>query len=183
MSRLLTAGMRKSDFVLLLVLLLLCDIRLLAADGLPESVRATLLRRYPSAKVVEVSDLAPEDQALWKTAHGKKSPGYAKGGFRGRRGPCFAVCLIKREEGRLLEAVVVAELPSRGDVRLSVLSDWLETTTPSVVRKEKRGLYWSADGIESVETRYDVIIYEKLEAGAILFYWTGTAFGELTISE
>jgi hypothetical protein len=94
----------------------------------------------------------------------------------------FAVSLIRRENGTLLQTVILLE-PSQDGYGLRTLSKASKTTVPNVLLKFPPGTYKDAEQTRSVQTKFDGVAYIKLEAAGTLYYTTPQGFKSLEISE
>jgi hypothetical protein len=135
-----------------------------------------------SWKIVETSDLAADDRDLWRASRGSECPGIATGKFRTPTGVAYAILLAREEAGRRRERLVVVESRPDGRYRSEVLRED-RADTAWVIWKGPPATYRSADRSTEVTIALDGIVLEKLEAGAILYYWARGRYRSLIISE
>jgi hypothetical protein len=133
-------------------------------------------------KMLAVADLAAPDREIWEDAYDEKCPGVASGQFGPRQSRAYAVMLIRSRNGALYETLVLlAEKNQRYE--LTTLFSSQKVARPSVVRKLARGSYSSAEGETQIDATFEVIASEAIEAGTTIYYWSGSKYRSLIISE
>jgi hypothetical protein len=153
-----------------------------SCDAKPEDVREAIRKYFPSWHVVEITDLHEDHRTLWTKQNGDNCPGLVTGHFDSHARASHIVLLSRRKGPKLLETVIqVSRGPAEPQIR--TLSKPTETVSGSVLVTVPPGEYEDIEGDQKVRVSFDAVVYGRLEAGGILFYWTGRRFGRLVVSE
>ncbi len=150
--------------------------------ALPPAAKMVVDDKLKGWKVVTIADLRPDDRRIWTEKLGSTCPGVAAGHFDPRASSTYAVTLIQRRGQNLYQMVAV--LTKKGQAyRLATLSSATQTSVTSVVAKLPPGKY--SDPVDSIRinSRFDVISYETIEAGAKIYYWQNGRYHSLLTSE
>jgi hypothetical protein len=149
---------------------------------LPPEAHTLLTTHFKNWKVVTVDDLRPEDQILWHKKFDNRCPGVTSGHFGPASETSYAVTLIRRREKRLYQTLLLLQ---RTDKRYSTVT--LSPAQPvyfaSVINSLPAAEYSSWDHSKRVQTKFDLILYEAIEAGALAYYWDSNQFKKLQISD
>jgi hypothetical protein len=150
-------------------------------DDLPAEV-GVYLKADAGWSVTRPEDLADGDPQLWSQSHPGACPGFAPVDLDGRPQPSYALALLKRGPDGVLKKLVVLK---REDERLRVvqLVEPYRGSFPPVVWRAPPGEAVSWDGAKKVTPAHDALVYEHLEAEAVLFYWSGDRFRSLLTSD
>jgi hypothetical protein len=149
---------------------------------LPSQARKAVASKMKRWKVLTAADLAADDREIWENEYEEKCPGVAAGQFGPSQSRAYAVMLIRSRNGALYEALVLAA-ERNGRYEVTMLFGSHKVARASVVRKLPRGSYSSAKGETEIETAYEVIASEAIEAGVTIYYWSGNKYRSLVISE
>jgi hypothetical protein len=151
-------------------------------NELPPQVKKTVAAKLKKWKVVTVADLAADDREIWENGYEEKCPGITAGQFAPQPSRSWAVTLIRSSRGALYQTLVlVAEKNQRYQV--TTLSPSRKVARPSIVRRLPGGSYSSARGESEIDAAFDVIGYETIEAGTIIYFWSNNKYRSLVISE
>jgi hypothetical protein len=151
-------------------------------NELPPQVKKAVTAKLKSWKIVSVTDLMADDQEIWADSYDEKCPGISAGHFGPGQSQAYAVTLIRSRSGALYQTLVlVSEKNQRYQVTTLARSE--KTTRPNVVRRLPPGSYSSAEGETQIEAAFDVVAYEQIEAGTIIYYWSGNKYRSLVIAE
>ena len=151
-------------------------------NALPVAAQKVLSQHFTGWKVVTVSDLTPDDKQIWSETYGDACPGIVEGNFTGKGRRQFGVTLIRRDNSRIRQALVLLNPTDRVYVD-KVLLEPSDATIPNVVVKFPPGTYSDAERTRSVRTRFDGIALIQLEASGTLFYKTKDGFSRLVFSD
>ncbi len=155
-----------------------------AGDRLPRKVLIILEEEYSDWRVEHLGDLDSYSRQLWIKAHPKDCPGIAVGYFcsRGRR--AYAVLLIPRQKGKTGYRLVAICRDAQGRYSTQMLEEDKSSLPGSdVVSAVPPGDYSDPEGTTRVRLTVDAIQAERLEAGAVLYYWKNGRFCKLIVSE
>jgi hypothetical protein len=133
-------------------------------------------------KVVTIADLRPDDRGIWTGKFGSTCPGVAAGHFDPGPSSSYAVTLIQRRGQDIYQMLAVLSKTGHA-YRLATLSPATQTSVPSIVTKGPPGRYSTPDGSIHINSRFDVISYEVIEAGAEIYYWQNGSYHSLQTSE
>jgi len=153
-----------------------------ADSTLPAGVRSYIVRKFPSWKIRDISDLVPRDQQLWSQLHPGECPGAAVGHFKDPKKVQCAVLLSRQEKRSHRNMVIVVQEGKRGEYEVQVLQKG-EFVIPDVLYKLPPGEYTNYDDSDTVRTEHEAIVSEQLEAGAFMYYWVAGRFRRLLVSE
>lgn len=171
-----------------LFLSLLCCGMVLRADPCNisrESLARLLARSAPGWRILELTDLESDDQKIWAEAHPDQPPGILSGRFTSDKEETCALLLTKRltpKRSRVQERLVLLERAG-GRYRLRPIAKSNSARAHSVIHKAPAGMYSSAEGGDRISIQFDGIVYERLEAGALLYYWKAGRFRSLQLTE
>lgn len=151
--------------------------------ALPRAAATLIGKDFRGWRPVTIEDLVPEDRAEWDRLNGNRCPGLALGEF-GPGGVGLAASLINHPGARgRLAALVLIDHPFTGRAKLEVLSPPSRAGQILVVATGPPGKYPDSERTTSITSRFQVIIYGVMDAGAVAYYWTLHGFRWITISE
>lgn len=135
------------------------------------------LAAYPAWHVVDMDDLRAEDKDIWAEHHVNVCPGVAAGRFS-PRGNGHAITLIRSTQGKTRQMVLLSEKSGKR----TILSPAQEVAYVSVVRTLDMP---SCHEVKKANgrPRYSAVGYEAIEAGEIVFFWSGRKFDHCIESE
>jgi hypothetical protein len=159
----------------------------LAQDGcqesvLPEEVRRLIVSKYPAWRILRLSDLVSDDQQIWVETYPKVCPGIAMGHFRNNNELAYVVTLIRQEQGKQYQLLLIVEKGIGNKYSLRLLNKPTQVSAFSVIIKMPPGTYANYDESRSVLTKLDSIVYAKLESGALMYYWKGNLYRSMQVS-
>lgn len=149
---------------------------------LPQDLQREVARKYPTAKLIELSDLEEDDRKFFQSEHDNSCPGVVKVDFYGDGKPTLALVLIPRSGNKEPTKLVVA----RQDDGKWVITP-LDTGGPSpdapVVWSLPPGEYSDVYGDKTIRATNPVIVFCKYEAWAILYAWTGKGVSKIWLMD
>jgi hypothetical protein len=154
----------------------------MGGSTLPAEARKIIQAQFNSWRIVTVADLQSDEQQLWKTKFGDQCPGIVAGRFNPNPKPSYALTLIKTRGQNSYQTLVVLTGIGRA-YRAVTLSRSHKTTVISVITKVPAAKYSDAENLVHVHTKFDSILYEAIENGAILYYWARSGYRSLQTSE
>ncbi|HET9281511.1 MAG TPA: hypothetical protein VFR24_06075 [Candidatus Angelobacter sp.] len=158
------------------------DLHSACENELPGQAQKVVAKKLKHWKVLTVADLPVDDREIWEDDYDEKCPGITTGQFGPNNSRAYAVTLVRSMNGALYQTLVlVAEKNQRYQV--TTLSRSQKITRPSIVRRLPGGTYSSAEGEMQIDATSDVIAYETIEAGTIIYYWNNGKYKNLIISE
>lgn len=149
---------------------------------LPVEASQFIESQFRGWRIVTIADLGPDEQRLWKGKFGSRCPGVARGHFGPNSAASYAVTLV-RNEGRDMYQTLVLLAKVRKGYHMVTLSRAQHSAVTSVVLRLPPGQYSDTEGSKSIRAKFDVISYEVIEAGAIVYYWDGRSYKNLQTSE
>ncbi|HET9837833.1 MAG TPA: hypothetical protein VFR84_06325 [Candidatus Angelobacter sp.] len=151
-------------------------------NEIPPQARKAVAGKLKNWKVVTVADLAADDREIWEDEYEQKCPGVTAGQFAPQPARSWAITLIRSNRGALYQTLVlVTEKDQRYQV--TTLSSSQKVARPSIVRRLPSGSYSSSHGETEIDAAFDVIAYETIEAGTMIFYWSNGKYRKVIISE
>jgi hypothetical protein len=124
------------------------------------------LQANPQWKALEVADLVMDDQALWTRVQGDRCPGVTEVSMESGK-QFTALALIRKDNHQLLEKVVLIPCDSTPVIELSPEAP---VALPNVIGRVPPGRYVDRATGESTELKSDGVLYEQLEASAVILY-------------
>jgi hypothetical protein len=151
---------------------------------LPKGIADVIISKYAGWIPEQISDLGPDDQALWVKAHGNLCPSIASGHFQSNDWVTYAVLLLKKDQPRLgYKFLLFNENPSGRF--MSILLDQAEGKNAGqpVISRVPPGEYSDPENGQSVKTKLDSVLIEWIEAAAQLYYWSGSKYHKLQVQD
>lgn len=143
-----------------------------------EATRA-FLRANPQWSPVTIDMLVHDDRGLWTAVHPHECPGVAEIAYDGDGAP-MALALVRQHPDGSREQWLVA-VGSTGDV--TTLDGPRRIARPAVIWRGPAGPVRDLRTDETVVMSHDPIIYETIEAGSTVFWWTADGFKSALASE
>ena len=158
---------------------------------LPKEISREIAIRFEGWRVLEKKDLGSDDQILWAKAWGEGCPGVAVGNYDGSNEKGYAALIISQDSTKRQFKLLLLKKNSSGNYTIKTLIKSSGVGDYPVIYKGKPGTYTETGSFDygkdneadSVETKYDVIICEFIEKGALAFYYKDGKFHELVISD
>jgi len=150
------------------------------ANCVTNNVVVAVSKQFDAWQVVTVNDLRPEDQKLWRQAHGEACPGYAEGNFQSGDRKSFAVTVFQKHPA-LRQMLVVVNFKDKVPV-ITLLRKAQEVAYLSVVSQLPPGKYPALDE-SAIALSRDSISYEAIEAGTLIFYFKNGAYHSILTEE
>lgn len=159
------------------MLLLLCSsvVTAKASSCVPDDMKSTLSSSLPGWKLVELRDLREDDQRLLHERPSSDCPGVAVGDFQGLGRKSYAFTLFEVQGGLRQILVVFDPMVSDTKKRIIVLDGPREVAYLSVIWRIEPGENSDVNG-KKFTTRSDSIMYEAIESGALLFYFSNGGY-------
>jgi hypothetical protein len=155
-----------------------------AEDKLPRGVLKILETKFAAWQVEKAEDMDAYDRELWLKAHPDKCPGIAVGHFRSKERLSYAVLLIPRGQDESGYRLLTFAKETTGDFVTQLLEEVKQGSSGfPVIIAVPPGEYSDPEEETRVRLNLDGILAERLEVGAILYYWKEGRFQELIVSE
>jgi hypothetical protein len=169
--------MKKAIWTLAIVMLSTLSCFAVPVCSLPQKLQVAIASHYPGWRLMQLSDLASDDQSLWKQAHPQECPGLIEGHFTSpvEHSTVFAIISIKLNK----ETILLAR--ESNPVFLTVMAP--EDGTSLVLHRLPAGKYSEYDNSKSLHTHWDSIAIEKIEAAERLRYWNGHSFQTIYLED
>ena len=150
---------------------------------LPKKIVEEILIKNSGWKILEFSDLSPDDQVIWKQTSANYCPGVAIGDFSGDGRQTYAVAIILDAGKRQEEKLFFADL--KNDVlTITELNSENNVTFFAAVRKGTPGEYKDVyDRTKKISIKNETIVYIHLESSAVTFYMRNNKFEKLLVSD
>ena len=149
------------------------------ADRLPIEAKRLLEMSYGDWSILEFDHLYPHQQELLDTT----CPGVESGRFDGSDEYSYAVVVVRQIEQIKQAKLLLLERAEESYV-IRVLREEDKVFIYPIVHRGPPGTYqYFYDPEIKVDTRYEVIVYEKLEATATVFYYQDDTYKQLLISD
>jgi hypothetical protein len=129
------------------------------------------LDAHPGWSIVETSDLPDDDKALWKNYHEGLCPGIAIVDVDGGGRKSYALALKRKVKDVVFEKLVVLK-GSAGAFSEHVLVNPTRVISPFVVYRVGPGKYLDHNTGKTIRIAHDSIVYEKMEAISMQFYFS-----------
>ena len=153
------------------------------AVPMPLPIRQYVADKYRLWKIVDLFELSDRDRQLWIQGEGIKCPGIAIGHFQSVDRLSYAV-LLTRRQGSQDFVMLLAMTEAEGQVTGIIVEKPMEMGPKRhVIFKGPPGRYREAEGPRVVETKFEVIVHKFLEAGTVVYVWTGKRFLEVIVSD
>ena len=153
------------------------------ALSLPKSAREAIAASYKNWRILEKTDLNPDDQTLWDKYRRGECPGVAAGNFDGTNQKTYAVLIISQAPKKQAKLLLLKR-NHFGKYKIVLIYEEGKVTNFPAIHKGLPGTY--ADFYvkeKTVKVKTDVIIYEHIEASAIAFYYQHGKFEQLLVSD
>jgi hypothetical protein len=151
-----------------------------AGCALPNSLGSLIASKYPNTHPVTLSDLNPDDRALFRREHGSSCPGFTRVDFYGDGLPAFALLLLRANGAKRAELIVAHQVKNQWR---TVLVDTADASPVPVVWSEKPGKYDDVHGRKTLNAKLPVIVLCGYESWAIMYAWTGNKIEKIWISD
>jgi hypothetical protein len=150
------------------------------ACNLPQRLQREITTKYPSAKLVSLSDLKEDDKRFFQKNHGGACPGLVKVDFYGDRQPTWALALISGDGANEKAELVVGH-----QVGKAWRIESLETSKLSVpvVWSQGPGTYQDVYGEKQIRATKPVIVFGEYSAWIILYSWTGKNVDKIWLTD
>ncbi len=136
----------------------------------------TYLAKYPAWHIVNMSDLSPEDQDLWRRYQGAACPGQAQADLKGDGHVSYGLVLLSKEG---LRAVIL--LDDNGKYKPQIL--YSDKGDVEVVHTAAPGPAYEFETKRRVNIPHQSFVFEHLESSATHYYWRNGKVESVTISD
>lgn len=156
-----------------------CDLSLL-----PKPVQEILRHKFPTWRIITLSDLTDEEKNYWlKDKGSEKCPGITMGHIETWNYLSYAMILISRESTKpVSKFLIISE--RRKELFEIVVSypyfGFVSTVPPGKYEGAKGADYQQPDFIQ---LHLEGIVFEGFQKGKILYYWKNGRYHSLIISE
>ena len=149
---------------------------------LPQDLQREVAGKYPTAKLIELSDLEQDDRTFFQSDHDNSCPGVVKVDFYGDGKPTLALVLIPRSGDKEPTKLVVAHQDD-GKWVITPLDTGGPRPDSPVVWSLPPGEYRDIYGDKTIRATKPVIVFCKYEAWAILYAWTGKGVSKIWLMD
>jgi hypothetical protein len=151
----------------------------------PTPVVELIQAKFSEWRPKQVSDLDSDDQQLWLKAHEKGCPGIAVGRFESTDKFSYAVLLVPKSQPNGGYKIIIFSKVPRGDSYTSRTLAHADTGIDSgmVIATAPPGKYSSFDDLKSVTIKRDGLYVEWIEKGIELYFWSGSRYISIQISD
>ena len=161
------------------------------ASLLPKEALKEITLNFKNWRVLEKNDIDSLSQVLWDETRGEECPGVAVGNYDGSNEKGYAALIIPQDSTKRKFKLLLLKKNSSRNYTIKTLIKSSGVGDYPVIYKGKPGTYTETGSFDydkdneadSVETKYDVIICEFIEKGALAFYYKDGKFHELVISD
>ena len=150
-------------------------------DALPKNLQGAIAAKYNGWRVVHDGDLSTDDLKIWKRLFPNHCPGVVKAAFEKSGTPQYAVLLNSKAEKKTV--LLVAKETKLGNFRLIKIDEFTRGNSP-VIHAGKPGTYFNiSDRSKAIKVPRPTIVLEVLEASAVAYFYNGTRFQSVVISD
>jgi hypothetical protein len=149
---------------------------------LPQDLQRKVAGKYPTAKLIELSDLEEDDRKFFRSDHDNSCPGLVNVDFYGDGKPTLALVLIPRSGVKESTKLVVAHQDD-GKWLITPLDTGGPSPTAAVVWSLPPGEYRDVYGDKTIQATRPVIVFCKYESWAILYAWTGKGASKIWLMD
>lgn len=161
---------------------------------LPQGVKKEIAKKYENWRILELTDLNKDDQAIWRKAKGDTPPGITSGRYDNSGKLMYAVTIIPKETKRITYKILMIKEISPGNSSLLTLEEYESEDqygNNPAIHKGKPGKYYYYPYSEKEHDYYsgrfmkiktDVLVVEHLESLIKGYYWKNGKFHEITLS-
>ena len=149
---------------------------------LPQDLQREVAGKYPTAKLIELSDLEEDDRKFFQSDHDDSCPGVVKVDFYGDGKLTLALVLIPRSGDKEPTKLVVAHQDG-GKWVITPLDTGGPSPYSPVVWSLPPGEYRDVYGDKTIRATKPVIVFCKYEAWAILYAWTGKGVSKIWLMD
>jgi hypothetical protein len=147
----------------------------------PTEIERVLETKFPGWEKVTPQRLSsPDDRQIWNDQSRDECPGLIVGHFTGA-GIEYVINLVRGLDKTLEQQLILLRI-SGAAVKTVILDPPSHVGAVWVIRKLPPGLYRSVETGRSVRSRFDVIGFSQIEAGAVIYYWDGKRFRDIVTS-
>ena len=156
-------------------------------ENLPKDIR-DILKTEPQWEILKIKDLVEDDQALWQQHHTGLCPGVMVVNLTGSGARSYALALLKDNGKRgVSEKVIIATWKNGRLVKYILVPainiKYTETASPFVIWKVPAGTYRDLPTGSEIKIQHEGIVYEKIEATAILYFFQENQYKSILLSE
>jgi hypothetical protein len=149
---------------------------------LPQDLQREVAIKYPTAKLIELSDLEEDDRKFFQSDHDNSCPGVVKVDFYGDGKPTLALVLIPKSGTKEPTKLVVAH-HDEGKWLFTLLDTGGPSPDAPVVWSQPPGEYRDVYGNKTIRATKPVIVFCKYESWAILYAWTGKGVSKIWLAD
>jgi hypothetical protein len=151
------------------------------ACDLPQDLKREIAAKFPHSRLVSLSDLDDDDRVFFQKDHGNACPGLVKVDFYGDGKPTLALVLLTSDRVKNRANLIVAhQLGKRWTMRILGTAD---AVPAPVVWSQTPGGYRDVHGGKEIRAARPVVIFNRYEAWAILYYWTGNSLRKIWLMD
>ncbi|ESQ87690.1 hypothetical protein ABAC460_18630 [Asticcacaulis sp. AC460] len=133
------------------------------------------LSTLPGWHVITNADLYADDAALWKEHRGNACPGLARVDLQGEGRTSYGLVILSKDRMRMVVLV-----DAKSGFTEHILFDG--PLDHMVVHTEAPGPAYEFETREKIQIPNQSLVFEKLEVGAVLYYWRNGKLEEIIVS-
>ena len=135
--------------------------------GVPDSLQKAIATKYGDARILQSSDLTPDDREMFANDHGARCPGLTSVDFYGDGKPTWAVILLVSNPKPHAELVLAHESVNGTEVK------YLNSANQesAVVWSQAAGNYEDAETGKIIHAVHPVILFVGYDSWAIAYAW------------
>ncbi len=153
---------------------------------LPDAASLVLKQKYPGWRLLDIDDLESKDREIWHKTHADECPSIAIGRYESKSKVQYAVLLIPEKKLTTLKTkLVMLRLTTDGKFIPQVLfDDTALLINYPVIYKASPGQYVDFyDPDKKIEVSSDTVIYDRIGASAVAFYYANGKYDKVLISD
>lgn len=151
---------------------------------LPVGAQKEIARNYKGWRIIKKEDLVFDDQTLWDKSHQEECPGISAGRYDKAAGIEYAILVFREISEKKHTKLLLLKSDTSGIYHSTVLYFENDVTNLPVIYRRPAGKYSDFyNDKKSIVTKSDVIVYEHIEASAIVFYNKNGKYRQILISD
>lgn len=152
------------------------------ACDLPQDLQREIAKKYPGARVVQLTDLSQDDKESFKADHGSACPGLAKVDFFGDGKPTLAVVLVIPKQPENDSQLIVAHHVENWAITPLDTGGGPSAYAPMVWGRPS-GKVTDIESGKVMKAAHAVIVYGTTDSWTIVYAWTGKKVDKVWIMD
>jgi hypothetical protein len=151
------------------------------ACDLPQGLQPEIATKYPGARVVQLSDLAPDDKASFQSDHGNACPGLAKVDFYGDGKSTLAIVLLIPKKPENESRLIVAHETKAWNI-MALDTGGTGLYAP-MVWTGPSGKVTDIESGKTINAAHPVIVFGTSDSWTIVYAWIGKKVDKVWIMD